>query len=258
MMKRTTKYRRSGRSSRPLASVLAIAVLMFGAHVPVRAQGAVAALETNDIESLAVIRSTAEAYVKSLIAPGNGVNTVSVGALDGRLRRAHCPTKELSASLPAGMTLQARSTIGVTCAGPVQWTVYVPVTVESTIDVLVLTHAVNRDARLLPGDVTIERRRTAGPGNLFLTSPSELSDRATRRPLAAGTTLAVDMFSADLMVHRGQQVTLLSSGGMIEVRASGRAMGDGAQGARIQVQNLSSMRVIEGVVESADLIRIAR
>jgi flagellar basal body P-ring formation protein FlgA len=231
---------------------------MFGTHMPVRAQEASAASEANDIESLAVIRSTAEAYVKSLISSGKGQNTVSVGALDGRLRRAHCPARELSASLPPGMTLQARSTIGVTCAGPVQWTVYVPVTVESTVDVLVLTHAVNRDARLSASDVTIERRRTAGPGNMFLTSPSELNGRTARRPLAAGTTLAVDMFTADLVVRRGQQVTLLSSGGMIEVRASGRAMADGAEGARIQVQNLSSMRVIEGVVESADLVRIAR
>jgi flagella basal body P-ring formation protein FlgA len=66
------------------------------------------------------------------------------------------------------------------------------------------------------------------------------------------------MFSPDLIVRRGQAVTLLSSGGAVEVRASGRAMVDGTAGARIQVQNLSSMRVVEGVVESADLVRVAR
>jgi flagella basal body P-ring formation protein FlgA len=258
MMKRTTKYRRSGPLSRALLAAWVMAAVMFGTYGPSRAQSVAAVPEANEIESLATIRATAEAYVKSLIPQGKGENTISVGALDSRLRRAHCPAKELSASLPAGMSLQARSTVGVTCAGPVQWTVYVPVTVDSTIDVLVLTHAVNRDARLLPGDVTIERRRTAGPGNLYLSSPSELSGRTVRRALAAGTTLAVDMLTADLMVRRGQEVTLLSSGGMIEVRASGRALVDGAQGARIQVQNLSSMRVIEGVVESADLVRIAR
>ncbi len=35
-------------------------------------------------------------------------------------------------------------------------------------------------------------------------------------------------------------------------------MSDGAAGARIQVQNLGSQRVVEGVVESADLVRVAR
>jgi len=156
------------------------------------------------------------------------------------------------------MALQARSTVGVTCAGSVHWTVYVPVTVESKINVLVLTRAVNRDARLTAADVTVETRRTAGPGNAYLTAPAELNGRTVRRPLAAGTTLSVDMFTPDLIVRRGQAVTLLSSGSAVEVRANGRAMVDGAAGARIQVQNLSSMRVVEGVVESADLVRVAR
>jgi flagella basal body P-ring formation protein FlgA len=66
------------------------------------------------------------------------------------------------------------------------------------------------------------------------------------------------MFTPDLIVRRGQEVTLLSSDGAVEVRANGRAMIDGAAGSRIQVQNLSSLRVVEGVVESADLVRVAR
>jgi len=215
------------------------------------------AAQDDSVESLATIRSTAQAYVKSLIPAGAGESTVTVGQLDGRLRLARCPSKELSASLPAGMSVQARSTVGVTCAGPVRWTVYVPVTVESIVNVLVLAHAVNRDARLTAADVTVETRRTAGPGNAYLTQAAELSGRTVRRPLAAGTTLSVDMFAPDLIVHRGQQVTLLSAAGPVEVRASGRAMVDGAAGSRIQVQNLSTLRVVEGVVESADRVRVA-
>lgn len=215
-------------------------------------------IQDEGVESLTVIRNTAQSYVRSLIPPGASETVVTVGQLDGRLRLAHCPSKELTASLPAGVALQARSTVGVTCAAPVHWTLYVPVTVESNIAVLVLTHAVNRDARLTAADVTVETRKTAGPGNAYLTTPSELSGRTVRRPLAAGTTLSVDMFTPDLIVRRGQEVTLLSSGGAVEVRANGRAMVDGAAGARIQVQNLSSLRVVEGVVESADLVRVAR
>ncbi|HTV80759.1 MAG TPA: flagellar basal body P-ring formation chaperone FlgA, partial [Steroidobacteraceae bacterium] len=77
------------------------------------------------------------------------------------------------------------------------------------------------------------------------------------RPLAVGTALTVEMFDADTVIHRGQQVTLVASGGAIEIRAAGRALGDAPAGARIQVQNLSSMTVVEGVVESADVVRVA-
>ncbi|MFL6605995.1 MAG: flagellar basal body P-ring formation chaperone FlgA [Steroidobacteraceae bacterium] len=246
-MKRTTEYRRAG-------LLIPVAMMLLGLR-PLRAQEAV---QDPAVESLDTIRSTAEAYVKSLIPPSAGESTVTVGQLDGRLRLARCASKNLSASLPAGMALQARATVGVTCAGSTHWTVYVPVTVESKINVLVLTRAVNRDARLTAADVTLETRRTAGPGNAYLSTPAELSGRTVRRPLAAGTTLSIDMFTPDLIVRRGQEVTLLSSGGAVEVRASGRAMVDGVAGARIQVQNLSSMRVVEGVVESADLVRVAR
>ncbi len=241
-MSRTTKYRRTA----------------WLATVPVLLVVSAQAQEEPTVESLAAIRNTAQTYVKSLIPAGAGETTVTVGQLDNRLRLAHCQSKELSAALPAGMTLQARATVGVSCAGPVHWTVFVPVTIESKISVLVLTHAVNRDARLTAADVSIETRTTAGPGNAYLTKPEELSGRTVRRLLAAGTTLSVDMFTPDLIVRRGQEVTLLSSGGAVEVRANGRAMIDGAAGSRIQVQNLSSLRVVEGVVESADLVRVAR
>ena len=247
-MKRTTKYRRIG-------STAALAMVLFATDAAVHAQEAT---QEESVESPTAIRSAAQSYVKSLIPPSAGETTITVGQLDSRLRLARCPSKELTVTLPAGMALQARSTVGVSCAAPVHWTVYVPVTIESKIEVLVLTHAVNRDARLTAADVTVETRRTAGPGNAYLTAPAELSGRTARRPLAAGTTLSVDMFAPDLIVRRGQAVTLLSAGGPVEVRASGRAMVDGAAGARIQVQNLSSLRVVEGVIESADLVRVAR
>jgi flagella basal body P-ring formation protein FlgA len=240
-MNRTTKYRR----------------IAWLAPVPFLLVLSVQAQEDPNKESLTTIRNAAHTYVTSLIPASAGETTVTVGQLDNRLRLARCSSKELSAALPAGQTLQARATVGVSCAGPVHWTVFVPVTIESKTDVLVLTHAVNRDTRLTAADVTIETRKTAGPGNAYLTKPAELSGRTVRRPLAAGTTLSVDMFAPDLIVHRGQEVTLLSSAGSVEVRANGRALVDGAAGARIQVRNAGSQLVVEGVVESADLVRVA-
>ncbi len=224
----------------------------------VQAAQSMQAAQDPRFESLASIRSAAQTYVKGLIPPGAGDTTVRVGELDNRLHLGRCPEKNLGASFPAGVTLQARVTVGVTCAGPTHWTVYVPVVVEIRINVLVLSHAVNRDARLSAADVTIEKRTTTGPGSAYLMSVPELAGRTVKRPLPAGTALAVDMFNADLVVRRGQQVTLLSSAGTFEVRASGRAMADAAAGARVQVQNLGSQRIVEGVVESADLVRVAR
>lgn len=208
------------------------------------------------VEPLASIRAAAHSYIKALLPKTPGGSTVTVGALDSRLRLARCP-QPLNTVLPVGMQLQARVTVGVSCPGPVHWTLYVPVTIESTINVLVLSRAVAREAHLTAADVTVETRKTAGPGTAYLGTAAELANRTVRRPLAAGTVLTADMFAPDLIIKRGQEVTLVSSGGSIEVRASGRAMSDGAAGSRIQVQNLSSLRVVEGVVQSADVVEVA-
>jgi flagella basal body P-ring formation protein FlgA len=207
-------------------------------------------------ESVDIIETTAHSYVESLLPPGSTETQITVVPIDRRLRLAQCGSP-LTAQLPAGMNLAGRATVNVTCEGPTHWSVYVPVVIESHISVLVLKHAVARDARLTAADVGVETRRTAGMATAYLTSLTDLTGRTVRRPLAVGTTLSMDMFVADMVVHRGQEVTLVAGDPTIEIRASGRALNDAPAGARIQVQNLSSMTVVEGVVESADVVRVA-
>lgn len=208
------------------------------------------------IEPVERIEAAAHAYVQSLLPAGAAQTQITVLPVDRRLRLAQCGSA-LGAQLPPGYNLSARATVSVSCAGPTHWTIYVPVVLESRIPVLILRHAVAQDARLTAADVEIQTRRTAGMATAYLSSVSELAGRTVRRPLALGTALSVEMFAADLVIHRGQEVTLVAGGPDLEIRASGRALMDAAAGARIQVQNLSSLTVVEGVVESADVVRVA-
>ncbi len=224
--------------------------------VLVAALPSVAAGTTGATESITTIEAAAHSYVQSLLPPDAAQTQITVLPIDRRLRLAQCGSP-LTARLPVGTNLAARATVGVTCAGPTHWSVYVPVVVESHIAVLVLRHAVARDTRLTADDVAVETRRTAGTAAAYLDAVTELTGRTVRRPLPIGTALTVDMFAADTVIHRGQEVTLVAGGGPIEIRATGRAMMDAPAGARIQVQNLSSLTVVEGVVESADVVRVA-
>jgi flagella basal body P-ring formation protein FlgA len=215
-----------------------------------------AGTDTRAVESVARIEAAAHSYVASLLPRGAADTQITVQALDPRLRLAQCGSA-LTAQLPPGSNLTARATVAVSCAGPTHWSVYIPVAVESRISVLVLRHAVARDTRLSADDVTLETRRTGGMATAYLASVGELSGRTVRRPLPLGTALTVDMFAADTVIHRGQQVTLVAGSSQLEIRATGQALMDAPVGARVQVQNLSSMTVVEGVVESADVVRVA-
>ena len=216
----------------------------------------VAAAQDAGREPLEAIRATAESFVKSQMPREANVASVTAGTLDSRLRLARC-TSGMHSQLPAGVSLQSRTMVGVACDGPVRWMVYVPVTVESRISVLVLKHPVPRDARLTIEDVTVETRKVTGLSTAYLTSENDLLARTVQRPLPMGTTLTMDMFKPDLVIKHGQEVTLVAAAGGIEVRATGRALADAAGGTRLKVQNLSSLKVVEGVVEGPDVVRVS-
>jgi flagella basal body P-ring formation protein FlgA len=216
----------------------------------------VCAQNAGGIESPDSIRAAAEAYVKSQLPHDSNVASVTAGTLDNRLRLARC-TGGMHAQIPPGAPMQAHTMVGVGCQGPVRWTVYVAVTVESQISVLVLKHPVARDARLTGDDVSVESRKVTGLTTAFLTDLGDLQGRSAQRPLPMGTTLTMDMFKADLVIQHGQEVTLVAAAGGIEVRATGRALADAASGARVKVQNLSSLKVVEGVVEGPDLVKVS-
>jgi len=214
-----------------------------------------AAQEPAGFEPIEAIRAAAEDYVRGQLARERDTVHVRATALDSRLRLSAC-AQALRAALPSGMAMNARPTVGVSCESPAHWTIYVPVTVERRISVLVLKHSTGRDAYLGRDDVNVETRSVTGLDAAFLGDPSELAGRAVRRTLPAGTVLTVDMLEPNFRVRRGQEVVLLARSEGFEVRASGRALEDAAAGARVKVQNLSSMKVIEGVAEQSGTVRI--
>lgn len=214
------------------------------------------ALAQEAIQSLDAVRGAAQEFVlKQVPSQKPGSVQVNVGALDSRLRLAACE-QPLKAALPTNATFRARMTVAVSCAGPVTWTVYVPVNIETQTTVLVLRHAVGRGARLTADDVEVQSRTVTGAGDDYLTEPAELAGRTVKRPLGAGAAVTADAMVADSLIKRGQQVTLLAAVGAMEVRARGVAMNDAPAAGRVKAQNLSSGRIVEGFVESADVIRI--
>jgi flagella basal body P-ring formation protein FlgA len=233
-------------------------VTRFRRVVPWLALGVIGAPAFADIEaqSLDAIRAAAQDYVKQHVPKQRpGSVQVNVGALDSRLRLAACAAP-LKVALPAGATFRARMTLAVSCASASSWTVYVPASIETQSSVLVLRHAAGRGMRLTAQDVEVQTRLVSGPGDDYLTDIAELDGRTLKRPLGAGAALTADAMAADALIKRGQQVTLLAAAGGMEVRAGGVAMTDAPAAGRVKARNLSSGRIVEGVVETADVIRI--
>jgi flagella basal body P-ring formation protein FlgA len=212
--------------------------------------------DPSNVERLERLQAAAEGEVRAQLRDVAYTTHVRAAALDPRLHLAHCPAS-LGSALPARAELGAHLVVRVSCSAPgFPWAVYVPVNVESEISVLVLKVSVLRGARVGAAQVAAETRRVAGLAVGYVTDFASLEHRTLARSLPAGTALTADALLADLLVHQGQEVTLVASAPGVSVRATGKALQDGREGARVRVQNLASLKVVEGVVDASGVIEI--
>ena len=208
-----------------------------------------------EVHSLENVREVAVRAVKARLSESRGKYFLSAAALDPRLRLARCASP-LEAIPQAGSTAGARVTVGVRCTAGNQWTVYVPVAIEVEMPVFVLQRALSRDARVADADVQLQTRRVPGSSANFVGDAALLQGRHLKRALPAGSLLTFDVLTVDVLVRRGQQVTLLAQTGAMEIRAQGHALADGGIRDRIRVRNANSMKIVEGVVENSGTVRV--
>jgi flagellar basal body P-ring formation protein FlgA len=213
-----------------------------------------AALAQVAAQPLASIRTGAESAVRrSLDRNITGVELEAV-ALDPRLALPACGAA-LTSYVPELRANQARLLVRIGCASPA-WSINVPVEIRRTHDVLVMKRAVSRSQPIDVSDVEVQKRVLPGLASPFVASPAELKGRVTRRPVPAGTALSADALTAALLIHRGQSVTLAAISNGIEVRAPGLALADAPAQGRVRVQNLNSLKVIEGVADTEGVVRV--
>jgi flagella basal body P-ring formation protein FlgA len=227
-------------------SVLILALLACPALVPAQS-----------VHEPRQLREAAEHFVlKQMGSPGNGVQSfATAGALDSRLRLAQC-MQPLTAALPPNARISARVTVGVSCAQP-RWTVYVPVTIETELPVLVLREAAARGSKPSASDVEVRHMRVAGLADTYIRDIGQLADRHLKMAAAPGTPLDVELLAPDILVKRGQRVMLVVQVSGIEVRAQGEAVSDATANGRVRVLNLDSHRIVEGQVETRDRVRVS-
>lgn len=132
-------------------------------------------------------------------------------------------------------------------AGRVDDTVAVPVAVRRLAEGDVIRPADLRIVRLpaarVPEDAVLDAARLAG--------------RTVRQAVPVGAPVTADQFGAAAVVQRGAAVSLLVELPGIAIAAQGRALEDGARGARIQVMNNASRAVLEGVVLGPGRVRVS-
>ncbi len=219
------------------------------------------------VQSLAEVARRAEEAVRELL-PSPAAEAVSDGATrhriaarapDARLRLPACPTP-LVAVLPAvSGGLRARTLVQVSCqASTARWSVLVPVGLETDAELLIAARPMSRGQTPGTADVRSARRSLPGISTLYISNLNEIRAQHLIRAVATGQALTRDLLAAAPVVRRGEAVTLVANLSGLEIRVPGRALADARPGDRVRVQNVNSLKIIEGRADEAGVVEVDR
>lgn len=238
---RNTENARESRSS--CGSPLKLLVLLAFLVSPV-----IFAAGSTKYQAQEPLRQLAQKYLQQKLSVSNKADTeVSIGHLDPRLRLTHCGEKT-SAFLPAGTKLRGKLTVGIRCEGHKPWTLYIPANIKVYTDVITASQAISRGTVVTKNDIVSVRKEVSNFYSRYLTNPSQVIGKISKKSLYEGDIFTNRGLKAPLLVHNGEEVTIIASVGNIQVRSKGKAMKDAAKGEKVKVRNIRSKRLIEAVV----------
>jgi len=206
-------------------------------------------------QSIASIRSAALAHAKRS-QPASGIRTESrIKALDSRLRLVRC-TQKLETFAASNAAPSATQIVGVRCSGSKPWKVFVQVSTLVYKPVVVANRPLRKGASITADDVRLEERDITRLGNRYLTDLSQLDGHILKRDVPDQAVLSEQTLDVQNIIKRGQSITLMAGHSSLSVRMRGEALDSAAKNERVRVKNLSSNRVVEGVVLSNQVVLV--
>ncbi len=169
--------------------------------------------------------------------------------LDPNLRLPRC-------GAPLEARVQNSASVEVGC--PQGWRLFVPVRVRRSQTVVVLARGIAPGQTITADAVVTETRDAARLNAAALSDPAQAVGQVARRMLTAGAVLGANDLVAQRLIRRGDNVALVTRRGGVEVRVVGKALGDAGENERVSVENLSSRRVVQGVVGPGGDVWISR
>lgn len=201
----------------------------------------------------ASLRQAIERFLHTSAVGLPGQVSVAVGAIDPR-RNLACAAPEVF--LPRGSRAWGRTTVGVRCAAPAAWTVYVAATVRVEGDYLATAAPLAQGQVIAAEDLAAVRGDLASLPPGIVTEPAQAVGHTVAHSVRAGTPLRRELLRAPQAVQNGQSVRLVSSGSGFSISAEGRAMANASEGQVVQARTANG-QVVSGIAKMGGIVEIS-
>jgi len=222
--------------------LISFVVLIFSIAVSVW-PGAASAVASS-LQSHADIRDTVSAFVRAQTQAMPGKVSIQVSDIDKRISLPACPV--LEAFLPPGAQLSGNVSVGVRCASKHSWSLFVPVNIKNSVNMLTLNKTLRQGHIVRAEDIGILSSESLQAGTL--SEPAQAIGKVMKFGVSSGQILRSDMLRAPYAITQGQSVNLQVRGSGFRVSAQGMALGNAAEGEPISARSASG-QIVSGVVK---------
>jgi len=197
----------------------------------------------------AALQAQAEHFLKS--QAGSFPGKLSVTVKPPRSSLEACAA--LEAFQPPGSRNIGKTTVGVRCLAPSQWTVYLSAQVQligsyvATSQPLPANHVLTAtDIMLREGDLGLLPADIASDANAIV-------GYRTVSGLAANAPLRTTLLRSPMVVQQGQTTRIVLNGPGFSVQSEGQALANASRGDRVRVKTTSG-QVVSGIAQDGQQI----
>ena len=211
--------------------------------------------QATEFYSLASIRMQIESFIMDYPYSSPYPPRFQLGKLDSRLRLKAC-SEPLSIEFARRNMVSGNTAILARCPQESAWKIHLPVTIDVFDDVLVAAKPLLKGQFIDTSAVRFQKQNITRLKNGYYSRDSNLGQLESRRNLAQGTVLTPASLSPRLLVHSGQQVTLVLDYNGMQIRSTGEALRSASLGEVVKVRNSQSLKIVEGVVSGEAQVRV--
>ena len=210
-------------------------------------------VSVNARQDLAALKPVIEQFLTIQTSGSQNKISVELGRVDPRLNLAACPAPE--AFLPKGSRTFGKTMIGVRCAAPTAWSIYVPVMVKVTGDYYVTAGSLAQGQVIGPLDLRkTDGDLTALPASV-VTDPAQAIGRTVSMAMRAGVPLRQDELRSQLVIRQGQTVKVVSNGPGFQISTDAVATSNAVEG-QIGQAKTPSGQTVTGVAKAGGILEI--
>jgi flagellar basal body P-ring formation protein FlgA len=210
----------------------------------------------DDLQSRESIEHTAYMYAFEQVQASYDNAQIAMDSIDKRLRLHACDRPLEAFTTNSRKVGLGKQTIGVKCSSPVAWSLYVPVKVKVFRPVVIASRPLAANQLISKEDIKVVSLDIGSFNQGYVKNPQQIIGQQLKYRLSMGTVINPNSLKQQKIIKRGELISLVAVAGKMEVRMSGTALSDGSLGQRVRVKNLSSKRVVEGVVDGPGVIKI--